>query len=761
MRTRIVITGAGIVSAIGNNKLECLASIKSGHTGIDEVKYLKTSHHEFPVGEVKLSNDEMSKLLRLESLHSRTTLMGIMAVREALEQAKIDISPLRKVLISGTTVGGMDTSERILLGSRDKSEFSSLVSIHTCGASTNGIASYFKDLFQSTITTSTACSSALNSIIMGCNMLQAGLADVVVAGGSESLSLFHLNGFKSLMILDQEICRPFDENRRGLNLGEGAAFVVLESEQSAAKRGAKALAHISGYANACDAFHQTATSEDGEGAYLAMSQALKHADLSPCEIDYINAHGTATPNNDISEMRAIKRVFGDNLPWVSSTKSLTGHTTSASGSIETVISLLALENQFIPMNFNCDTPIEQSTCIVRSNTQAPLRNVMCNSFGFGGNDSSIILTSIKEDCKSGLEHSTLPSQHSPLNVELGNKIYIKSISQISAQQPLSDIWFDNPIFLKGEYTHACDPDFKQFLNPMASRRMTPVLKRSLVTAKEALKSLTAGEEPQAIITGTGLGCMASTEKLIDAMIAEGEAFSLPTHFMQSTHNAIGSIVAINNKCHAYNATYSQNGISGECAFLDAFLQMRLGRISNALVCSHDELSPMWCDIQLRAEKEKRNSTPLSEAASTFLLSTHADGALCEISALDVTFGKSFKKMLENLSAHHDLSTIDAIMLSCASSQDYNANYVDLVEAFTEVPVLHYKHLFGQSHSAAALGIYACALCLYNGKVPAFLMDREQSRSSFLFTTSTLNPKSILFANCDGDNKSLMLLKSCD
>lgn len=380
------------MSAIGNNKRECLSSIMSGHTGIGEVKYLQTVHHEFPVGEVKLSNDEMRKMLGLQSLQSRTALMGIMAVREALEDAKINICPLRKALISGTTVGGMDISERFLIGEREKSEASSLISIHTCGASTNGIASYFGDMFQSTITTSTACSSALNSIIMGCNMLQAGLADIVVAGGSESLSLFHLNGFKSLMILDQEICRPFDENRHGLNLGEGAAFVVLESEESASERGVKVLAHISGYANACDAFHQTATSEDGEGAYLAMSQALKNADLSPNDIDYINAHGTATPNNDISEMRAIKRVFCDNLPKVSSTKSLTGHTTSASGSIETVISLLALENQFIPMNFNCENPIEQSPCIVRSNTEAPLKNVMCNSFGFGGNDSSIILT---------------------------------------------------------------------------------------------------------------------------------------------------------------------------------------------------------------------------------------------------------------------------------------------------------------------------------------------------------------------------------
>lgn len=392
MRNRIVITGAGVVSAIGNNKQQCLSSIKNGITGIAEVKYLETAHHEFPVGEVKLSNEQMCSDLGVDCLQSRTTLMGIMAVREALQEARLEDGPRRVALISGTTVGGMDITERVFIAERENFDASKLDSIHTCGASTNGIASYFGNMFQSTITTSTACSSALNAIIMGCNMIEAGIIDVVVAGGSESLSLFHLNGFKSLMILDQNICRPFDESRSGLNLGEGAAFVVLESEASAKQRGAKTLASIAGYANSCDAFHQTATSADGEGAFLAMTQALASAELSPHDIDYINAHGTATPNNDASELRAIQRVFGDNIPPVSSTKSLTGHTTSASGSIETVISLLALQEQFVPMNYNCHTPINGCPAIALTTINAPLKHVMCNSFGFGGNDSSLIIT---------------------------------------------------------------------------------------------------------------------------------------------------------------------------------------------------------------------------------------------------------------------------------------------------------------------------------------------------------------------------------
>ena len=146
------------------------------------------------------------------------------------------------------------------------------------------------------------------------------------------------------MILDHERCRPFDATRAGLNLGEGAAFVVLESEESANKRGVNVHAYLTGYGNACDAYHQTASSEDGEGAYLAMKEALDMAHLTPKDIQYVNAHGTGTPNNDQSESVSLRRIFGDEIPLISSTKSFTGHTTSASGSIEAVICILAMQN---------------------------------------------------------------------------------------------------------------------------------------------------------------------------------------------------------------------------------------------------------------------------------------------------------------------------------------------------------------------------------------------------------------------------------
>ena len=388
MRPKVVITGMGIVSALGIGAEANLSALLRGESGVRAVRYLPTEHREFPVGEVPMSGEELRQRLSLPpGIYSRTHLLGVLALREALEQSKL-LQQNALALISGTTVGGMDVTEHYFPAPQPAGR-----DIHDCGASTNEIADYF-GCFDYTMTTSTACSSAMNALIMGKLLIESGERDIVVAGGSEALSLFHLNGFKSLMILDRERCRPFDQTRAGLNLGEGAAYLVLESETSALQRGAEILGVLSGGGNACDAHHQTASSEDGEGAYLAMKQAVADAGVSPSDIGYVNAHGTGTPNNDASESAALRRVFGEKLPPVSSTKSYTGHTTSASGSIEAVFCLLAMREGFLPyqseyQNFDeqCIVPVSGKEC-----PRVSLRHVMCNAFGFGGNDSSIILS---------------------------------------------------------------------------------------------------------------------------------------------------------------------------------------------------------------------------------------------------------------------------------------------------------------------------------------------------------------------------------
>ena len=377
----------GAVSAIGINLAETVQALREGVSGIGTVRFLKTAHREFPVGEVKVSNASLRHSLHLseDQMISRSSLLGIMAVREALNGAGLHQE--RLALVSGTTVGGMDQTEQAYPSQLTDAH----ILHHDCGSCTNDIADYF-DCFDFTATSSTACSSAMNALILGARMIEAGLRDIVVVGGTESLTRFHLNGFKSLMILDEQPCKPFDATRAGLNLGEGAAYLVLEREQSALKRGRRPIAELLGTGNACDAFHQTATSPDGKGAYLAMRQALEEAQLLPTDINYVNAHGTGTLNNDETESAALKRIFGSHMPWVSSTKGLTGHTTSACGSIETVFAILSLQHQFVPVNAGWATP--DPACVIPYMGQlldGPLKYALCNSFGFGGNDSSIIV----------------------------------------------------------------------------------------------------------------------------------------------------------------------------------------------------------------------------------------------------------------------------------------------------------------------------------------------------------------------------------
>jgi 3-oxoacyl-[acyl-carrier-protein] synthase-1 len=226
----------------------------------------------------------------------------------------------------------------------------------------------------------------------GARLIKHGVLDRAIVGGTDSLSRFTINGFNTLMILDAEHCKPFDAERKGLNLGEGAGFIVLESERVA--RNKNILALLSGYGNANDAYHQTASSPDGSGAYLAMQKAFAISGLKPSDIDYINAHGTGTAINDLSEGTALERMFDKKIPAISSTKPFTGHTLAACGGIEAVFSVLAIQHHLIfpSLNFKNPMPELNFTPTTALKSDQPVRHVLSNSFGFGGNTSALIFS---------------------------------------------------------------------------------------------------------------------------------------------------------------------------------------------------------------------------------------------------------------------------------------------------------------------------------------------------------------------------------
>ena len=398
MAEKLVVTGMGVISGLGVGKEKTLEALLAEKSSVGKIRFLQTEHTDIPVSEVPMTDLEMKSLLNIppDQLVTRTPLMAMIAVKEALQQANItDNKTQRIAFVNGTTVGGMEKSEQFYLDFLENENHKEYIAAHDCGAGTDDVADFF-NVFDSTATISTACSSAINALIYGANLIKTGKTDIAVVGGTECLSKFHLNGFNTLMILDREPCKPFSANRVGLNLGEGAAYLVLEKASNAQQRGVKPLCELSGYANACDAFHQTASSPNGQGAFLAMQGALADAQLQPTDIDYINAHGTGTNNNDSTEGIAITRIFGDSVPDFSSTKAFTGHTTSAAGGVESVISILAMQNNFVPATLNFTTPMDEVNVVPVTHTKhKELRHVMNNSFGFGGNDSSCIFSKIK------------------------------------------------------------------------------------------------------------------------------------------------------------------------------------------------------------------------------------------------------------------------------------------------------------------------------------------------------------------------------
>jgi 3-oxoacyl-(acyl-carrier-protein) synthase len=387
---KIGITGIGVVSAIGLTVDENLRTLKEGRTGIGPSARF---HHL--MGEVKLSNEE---IIRQESLkridYSRTTLLSILAAKEAWGN-KTHHPTIRTGLIGATSVGGVDRIEEYYVELQADSTSEAYARMtHDNGRTTErlaeilGITGYIG-------TISTACSSGANAILHGARLIEANKLDRVIVGGCDPLARFDVEGFNSLNIYDKDLCKPFDDARKGLNLGEGAGFLVLENEHSISVTGSTPMCLLSGWNNATDAFHQTASSADGKGAYLAMVKALEKAKLNASQIDYVNAHGTGTGNNDLSESMALRNVFGNPMPPFSSTKGFTGHTLAAAGAIEAVYSVLAIREQALLPNINFLTPMKE-TGLVPQTVYSPgtVNHVLSNSFGFGGNCTCLIFSKL-------------------------------------------------------------------------------------------------------------------------------------------------------------------------------------------------------------------------------------------------------------------------------------------------------------------------------------------------------------------------------
>ena len=396
--TRIAVTGLGIICSIGRNQSEVWRSIVESRAGIG--KLTKFPGEAFPTDIAAQVDDDLNDMLPIGGREarrmSRSDLLAVIAANEAVAQADHGAtSPLpreRAIVSSGTSTGGLLEGEDFyfdrLVHGRSRVAASRVLQQPTSGPSDSVARSL--NAGGGVLSNATACASAGAAIGMAADLLRSRHADVAVAGGSDALCRLTYSGFNVLQAVDEKPCVPFAAARKGITLGEGAAYLVIERWDDAVSRGATILAELCGYGATCDAHHPTAPHEGGRGAEAAMRDALAEAGDEP-RVDYINAHGTGTLLNDSAETKAIVAAVGETVP-VSSSKSYFGHTLGASGGVEAVIAVLALQHQLAPPTLRLDVPAADCTLDYIPHTPRPMAmtNVLSNTFGFGGSNVSLL-----------------------------------------------------------------------------------------------------------------------------------------------------------------------------------------------------------------------------------------------------------------------------------------------------------------------------------------------------------------------------------
>lgn len=406
MKRRVVITGLGAITPIGNNIESFWEGIKLGKNGIDEISLFNAEDFKVKMAAEVKDFDPSNFIDKKEAKRmDRYTQFAVIAAEESIKDSNLDFNTLNKERIGimfGSGIGGLCTIESQIrtLVAKGPNRVSPLTIPMAISNIASGTIAIKYGILGSTLSLTSACATSTHCIGEAYRSIKDGYLDIVVAGGSEaSICEFGIAGFQSLTALSRSEDRnrasiPFDKDRNGFVMGEGAGSLILEDLDSALKRGAKIYAEVVGYGSTCDAYHITSPCLDGDGAYRAMRDALVDADVSTDKISYINAHGTSTEINDRVETVAIKKALGDNYmnAYVSSTKSMTGHLLGAAGAIEAIVSIKALQDNFVPATINyvnedkdCDLNL-----VVNEGKEANVEYTMSNSLGFGGHNGTLI-----------------------------------------------------------------------------------------------------------------------------------------------------------------------------------------------------------------------------------------------------------------------------------------------------------------------------------------------------------------------------------
>jgi len=489
--------------------------------------------------------------------------------RIAADQAMAASDGTVDAIIVGTTTGGMSTTEELL---EKKMTDPRLFRHHSAASVAEDLARRYR-CNGPILTVCTACSSGAVAITLALQMIRAGLAERVLAGGADALCALTHHGFRSLQLIDPEGARPLDQNRRGMSLGEGAAMLVLSRNRSE-----KTVAEFLGAGLSCDAYHPVKPHPQGIGALAAMAAAIQDAGISESDIDYINLHGTGTPDNDLSEARAVCSLFPYKKPFLSSVKGTFGHCLAAAGAIETVVSAISISQNLVPGNTGCFLPDpDLHLNPVMKPTEGSIQCVLSNSFGFGGNNASVVVAA------PGKDRSSLPSvEPAPMHI-LGYACLTGAGDMESTVASLS--W--------GRHCKGVLPleEISKSLSSRLVRRLKRLPRLALSLAVAAHEKSGCSAAPSSVFMGTGWGALSETHDFLTRLFDTEGRFPSPTDFVGSVHNAPAGQVALHFHSTGCNITTSGGDHSFEQALLAAHLLIGNGE-SSAFVMGADETHPV-------------------------------------------------------------------------------------------------------------------------------------------------------------------------
>ncbi len=706
---RAYITGMGLITPVGKTVAATERSIFQGQKGFKRISIFSTPENDsFLVGEIE-GLPESNDL-------PRTHILARIAAAEAMSESG---RPPGAIIV-GTTTGGMGETEKNL---RKHNLSPASYRYHAAGS----VADYLASILGCTgpvITVSTACSSGAAAIKAALEMLRAKRIDTVLVVGADSLCRLTYYGFKSLQLIDPAGAKPFDLNRKGMTVAEGAGAILLQGADHAPKN---AVAEIVGAGLSCDAFHPATPHPEGRGALEAMKTALQDADISSRDIDYINLHGTGTIDNDASESAAVNRLFGDTVPCHSSVKGAMGHTLAAAGVVEAILSVIAMKNSIVPPNTGCVVPDPKLKMHpVRVPVKKAIRTVLSNSFGFGGNNAAVVIGKPGKLVKDNDATWDLPFTVAGRSLISGAGFIGETLKALTQGKECKGI--------------LPDKELTRNLPAKTVRRMKRLSRMVLSLGIEALENSGLKERPGSLFFGTGWGSLTETFNFITQLIDSKDQFASPTDFIGSVHNASAGQAAIHFQATGPNVTTTGGDYSFEQALLMAGLISR--KMDEPVLVigadeSHETLSPLF-------DPSTPDKTDRSDGGGALLLKRGTDASGMHLSPIFLKRssdnGAAVRALISSFGGPNHLNKQYGALFAGIPESEKNHCYKQLKQFIKESefpgPILDYRRFTGQFASASAVATVSAIAFAESGQIPEALSGKGPT---------DLNGKGILVA----------------